>query len=772
MMFSTRPLLAAILLGSAGLPLAQAGIAFTGPEVFKLDWNTRALRAADLNGDGLIDLVTLNNDRSAIEILEQLAPDETAPAAVPIAGSRGSRWDPVLDDARFRKVSVTTGVSMFDLVIGDFDGDGRPDLAYTGDPQALTVRYQRDHGWEEEVLATAPAPVRYLSGLRAVDLNGDGQLDLVQLGQREIAIFRHRPETGMSLVERIPLSEENASSLRAVDVDGNGRLDLVYLASSSRDPLRVRRQTADGGFGPEESFPLKIPRSSPLPVVHPDFPAGRHQFVSVLGGVGQLEFFNLGRGETPARGAGLSPRIFAPRVTARNPALHVIADFDRRHGLDIAVADPDGAQVYLYRRAADGSFANARVFPSLSEIRAASAVTWTAEGPTSLVLASPKEGVFAEMISDGEGGFGPPRILPIAGRPLALVGGHLDGEGKRPVLVTCTLGEESGARRVLTLWHRVEGELVALQTIVPEGLRTDPRDLRLVDINQNGRTDLAVFIPRDGVRFFLQQEDGSFIEATSLPAFRPGLLSRVEAAAVTLGDVDGDGRPELIVAADTYARALRMKADGELEIVAQFNARDSGAEIAVAFILPTADGPPRVVLHDRKSEQFLVLKPNAEGRHEVVETRPVGRIEGVGAEVRLDPRGRAELFIGGRDRFWWVPAEADDIAAPVVGTYASDLPRTHYNYVVPHDLTGDGRSELVAVDSNENLIEILRAEGPGEWSSVLHFKVFEADPHYSGRRGVPQEPRELLLADVTGDGLDDLVLLVHDRILIYPQAAR
>jgi hypothetical protein len=31
------------------------------------------------------------------------------------------------------------------------------------------------------------------------------------------------------------------------------------------------------------------------------------------------------------------------------------------------------------------------------------------------------------------------------------------------------------------------------------------------------------------------------------------------------------------------------------------------------------------------------------------------------------------------------------------------------------------------------------------------------------------EPREALVADVTGDGKNDLVVLVHNRILVYPR---
>ena len=33
------------------------------------------------------------------------------------------------------------------------------------------------------------------------------------------------------------------------------------------------------------------------------------------------------------------------------------------------------------------------------------------------------------------------------------------------------------------------------------------------------------------------------------------------------------------------------------------------------------------------------------------------------------------------------------------------------------------------------------------------------------------EPREAIVADVTGDGKKDLLLLVHDRVLIYPQSS-
>jgi len=76
----------------------------------------------------------------------------------------------------------------------------------------------------------------------------------------------------------------------------------------------------------------------------------------------------------------------------------------------------------------------------------------------------------------------------------------------------------------------------------------------------------------------------------------------------------------------------------------------------------------------------------------------------------------------------------------------------------------------VAIDTRESRVLQLLAWSPTQgFEPMLHFRVFDADPHYEGKTGTPTEPREVLVADVTGDGRNDLVLLVHDRVLVYPQ---
>jgi hypothetical protein len=84
-------------------------------------------------------------------------------------------------------------------------------------------------------------------------------------------------------------------------------------------------------------------------------------------------------------------------------------------------------------------------------------------------------------------------------------------------------------------------------------------------------------------------------------------------------------------------------------------------------------------------------------------------------------------------------------------------------------LNDDDRPEVIAVDPKKHLIEILRKSADNLWISSVHFTVFDENPHYQGRHGGAFEPREMVVGDFTGDGREDIALLVHDRVLLYFQ---
>ena len=113
------------------------------------------------------------------------------------------------------------------------------------------------------------------------------------------------------------------------------------------------------------------------------------------------------------------------------------------------------------------------------------------------------------------------------------------------------------------------------------------------------------------------------------------------------------------------------------------------------------------------------------------------------------------------------------LSLKVESRYLTDLPKIRHNGIECGDFNNDGVQDLVCLDGKKNLLEFVTIDPKNQkWKSSLHFEVFEKNLHYQGKKGGLYEPREGLIADLNGDGLDDLAFLVHDRLLIYMQINR
>lgn len=66
-LFVVSGMLATVVSAFAGTDVVSFG--FAGPETFPIDQAITQLRAADMDGDGLMDLIVVNNARARINIL-------------------------------------------------------------------------------------------------------------------------------------------------------------------------------------------------------------------------------------------------------------------------------------------------------------------------------------------------------------------------------------------------------------------------------------------------------------------------------------------------------------------------------------------------------------------------------------------------------------------------------------------------------------------------------------------------------------------------------
>ena len=249
---------------------------FSGPEIFPIDNQLSQLRVADLDGDGKNDLVVVNNARSKINLLyNQTGKTNEAPRVGPSVRRELNELPP---DSRFRIESIASEKRIACLVVADLNGDGRPDLAYYGEPKELVVQYNEGtNGWS--------APKRWPiddgqlspNSLCTGDLNGDGRPDLVLLAENYVYVLSQQADHTLGEPEKIPLSAP-VKSVQVVDIDGDGRSDLLLVNWEDRNPYRFRLQNTEGQLGPELYF-----SSAPIRSYWADNlePGGKTQIISI-----------------------------------------------------------------------------------------------------------------------------------------------------------------------------------------------------------------------------------------------------------------------------------------------------------------------------------------------------------------------------------------------------------------------------------------------------------------------------------------------------------
>jgi hypothetical protein len=116
----------------------------------------------------------------------------------------------------------------------------------------------------------------------------------------------------------------------------------------------------------------------------------------------------------------------------------------------------------------------------------------------------------------------------------------------------------------------------------------------------------------------------------------------------------------------------------------------------------------------------------------------------------------------------WIPLSGSIWELTELDGYETPIKDGHLGDVTSGDLNNDGRKDLVFLETAKNYLDLVLFDEHHKLVPANRWQVFE-ERTFRNRRSDMPEPREAVVADVTGDGKNDLIVLVHDRILVYPQ---
>lgn len=727
-------------------------------EIYKHDSRIHSLIVRDFDGDKVDDIAVVNNARSRIDLLLTTPGKAETPAR--------SEPNQVKNDRRMRLKTIPVNQEIVSLQAGDFNGDGKIDLAYYGAPAALFILF--NHGganFDSTRRISSGEAVEASSALAVGDLNRDGRADLALLAANEVLTVLQLENGKLGEPERMPHAATNPRIMKAVDLDGDGGDDLVIIDSAADEPFRVRFATADGQLGPEQRFALEPLRAYAFSDV--DGKPGS-EVLTIERQSGRVKAHKLGEGgDDEADKWGRLLVYPLPRGDARGRSI-AVGDLDGDHKADVVVTDPANAHCYVYLQGKEGLNAY-RTFPGLLGGKSARVADLDGDGKGEVIVLSEQEKQIARARwSDGRLNF--PAALPIVGEPVALDVADVDGDQIAEVVYVTRKGGDSGAGETFQLraLKRAEGDRFApvrwgdAEEVAIAGITGNSAAVKVVDANNDGHPDVLIFHSSRSPILLLGKAGGAAPEALKGSM---GPLVGVEAAGVSARTPGGEG---ILVAQNTFARRVSLNAAGQWDVRDQYNSGRSAAQIigAAAFDVD-GDGTREVALVDRASKSVLFLKER-DGVYRPGGSMTLGAIDFQGAQVAdFNGDGKDDVLLAGADKFGIVSTSRNRLSFKTIASYEPARQEAVLGDLIAGDLNGDGHLDLAIADIAEHLIEIVTFTKPDKLERAVSFKVFEQKSFRDRDHLV--EPRELGVGDVDGDGRTDLVLIVHDRVLIYRQ---
>jgi hypothetical protein len=557
----------------------------------KVDFNTDlglypySISVGDLDGDGKPELTIANFYSNSVSVFRNTA----------VSGS-------ITTTSFSEKVDYITGSSPYSVSIGDLDGDGKPELAIANYGSA-TVSILRNNSSSGSITTSSFATkVDFTTGENPIsvsisDLDGNGKSDLAvaNYGSSTVSVFRNTATIGSltsgSFATKVDyVTGDSPFSVNSGDLDGDGKPELAIANTSGSVSI----------LGNNPKFPPNITSFSPtsgyigttVTITGSNFNATANQNVVFFGATKAtvtaastisltvtvpsgatyqpLTVLNLataliGSSATPFRvtftGGAIATNSLDPKVdftTGSTPYSLSMGDLDGDGKSDLVVANYGSATISVFRNTSvsgsttSNSFAPKVDFPTGTGPYFVSIGDLDRDGKPELAVAnygSATISIFRNTATSGSiinSSFATKVDFTTGTGPVSMSMGDLDGDGKPELAVANYSSSTVSVFRNTATNGSITSTSFANKIDFTTG--TSPRSVSMGDLDGDSKPELATAnYGSSTVSVFRNTSLSGSITNASF-AGKVDFTTHSSPYSVSIGDLDGDGKPDLTVA--------------------------------------------------------------------------------------------------------------------------------------------------------------------------------------------------------------------------------
>lgn len=547
--------------------------------------------------------------------------------------------------------NLNLGFLILSVATADFNADGRHDLVVSRNGQntvTALIRNAANNGFDQVDLTVNGSAQNVAVG----DFTGDGRQDIAVSYSGGVDIL---PRNALGFDAPISASASVTSPMEVGDFNNDGRLDLAYLSGSQAAILP--RNAANTNF--DLQFIVGSTGFQMNRIAVGDFTGDGRADIAAL------NFVNNSPGSVSIfRRTGTNPNFdLSPIQTlgSTNFTDAALGDFDNDGRQDLATATSNTPSIAIQKGSGNGSFTNltnavlnnGNLLNSLII-----AADFNNDGNTDLIAGNSTINGFSLFQGAGNGSFAAAIDFPIGFFPIRFAVGDFNGDGQQDLAIN----RQNSNQTLIYLRNTGNSGFETAVTISHAG---SPNSFAVGDFNNDGNDDFAVgLLTTNSFAVVLRNAANNGFDAPV------SYLTATGNPQLTAADFDADGNLDLAYGANDisvyygsatgtfgtptgygfltagYVESGDFNGDGRQDIVAavgNFNGANGRANVVV--LLRNAanngfDSPAgfngSYILQNSQTQKIIVGEVNGDGRQDLITSN--GTNGGLQANFSIMPR--------------------------------------------------------------------------------------------------------------------------------------